>query len=81
MQIKELNARLKQMAEEKRAVQKDRDRLERIVKSAAETSTKSSEAQVCMLGCCCLHAQPLAVCSRLMLNLCPTADCPNHPDK
>ncbi|CAL5220819.1 g2895 [Coccomyxa viridis] len=42
LQIKELNARLRQMAEDKRTVQKDRDRLERIVKSTAESSTKSS---------------------------------------
>ncbi len=47
MQIKELNARLRQMAEDKRTVQKDRDRLERIVKSTAESSTKSSVPEVC----------------------------------
>ena len=50
MQIKELNARLRQMAEDKRAVQKDRDRLERIVKSTAESSNLSSSAQVCLLA-------------------------------
>ena len=37
------------MAEDKRAVQKDRDRLERIVKSTAESSNLSSSAPVHIL--------------------------------
>jgi len=49
VQIKELNARLKQMAEDKRAIQKDRDRLERIVKSNAEIPTLAGSPQVCNL--------------------------------
>ena len=59
MQIKELNARLRQMAEDKRAVQKDRDRLERIVKSTAESSTRSSAPQVCSPGYCAVHASTM----------------------
>ena len=50
-QIKELNARLRQMAEDKRAIQKDRDRLERMVKSGtpAAPSEGPSQARACPL--------------------------------
>lgn len=54
LQIRELNTRLRQMAEDKRSIQKDRDRLERIVKSNAAPQssqvciTRSLE-EICML--------------------------------
>ena len=49
VQIKELNARLRQMAEDKRVIQKDRDRLERIMKSGAASLASEDSSQVDML--------------------------------
>ena len=46
-QIKELNARLKQMVEDKRALQKDRDRLERMVKSSTPAAPSEGPSQAC----------------------------------
>jgi hypothetical protein len=46
LQIKELNARLRQMAEDKRAIQKDRDRLEQKLKSNVASVASEGSSQV-----------------------------------
>ena len=44
------------MAEDKRAIQKDRDRLERIVKSGAASLASEGSSQVCRLRFCKLSS-------------------------
>ncbi len=60
-QIKELNARLRQMAEDKRAIQKDRDRLERMVKSGTPAAPSDGPSQACASPSCVMPADVAAI--------------------